>query len=31
MSEAAGRMGRRDADTALAQMVYEVVQAAGRA
>jgi UDP-N-acetylglucosamine--N-acetylmuramyl-(pentapeptide) pyrophosphoryl-undecaprenol N-acetylglucosamine transferase len=31
MSEAAGRMGRRDADRALAQMVYEVVRGAGRA
>lgn len=31
MSEAAGRMGRRDADVALAQMVYEVVRSAGAA
>jgi UDP-N-acetylglucosamine--N-acetylmuramyl-(pentapeptide) pyrophosphoryl-undecaprenol N-acetylglucosamine transferase len=30
MSKAAGRMGRRDADRALAQMVYEVVRGAGR-
>ncbi|MBW8481020.1 undecaprenyldiphospho-muramoylpentapeptide beta-N-acetylglucosaminyltransferase [Actinomadura parmotrematis] len=29
MSEAAGRMGRRDADVALARMVYDVVRAAG--
>ncbi|MGK5553870.1 undecaprenyldiphospho-muramoylpentapeptide beta-N-acetylglucosaminyltransferase [Actinomadura kijaniata] len=29
MSEAAGRMGRRDADVALAQMVYEVVRSEG--
>ncbi|WP_026411503.1 undecaprenyldiphospho-muramoylpentapeptide beta-N-acetylglucosaminyltransferase [Actinomadura oligospora] len=28
MSEAAGRMGRRDADVALARMVYDVVRAA---
>lgn len=31
MSEAAGRMGRRDADVALAQMVYDVVRSAGTA
>jgi len=29
MSEAAGRMGRRDADVALAQMVYDVVRSSG--
>ncbi|QXJ25402.1 undecaprenyldiphospho-muramoylpentapeptide beta-N-acetylglucosaminyltransferase [Actinomadura graeca] len=31
MSEAAGRMGRRDADVALAKMVHDVVGAAGAA
>jgi UDP-N-acetylglucosamine--N-acetylmuramyl-(pentapeptide) pyrophosphoryl-undecaprenol N-acetylglucosamine transferase len=31
MSEAAGRMGRRDADVALARMVHEVVGSAGAA
>jgi UDP-N-acetylglucosamine--N-acetylmuramyl-(pentapeptide) pyrophosphoryl-undecaprenol N-acetylglucosamine transferase len=31
MSEAAGRMGRRDADVALARMVYDVVRQAGAA